>query len=78
MKSFDSNFQQLTNRDIPTILKLVSYPKSGKFESDFGYEQNFRTQRPKQFKMFMSNGVIIKDFCNLMFNFSLYLLLKKI
>lgn len=38
MKSFDSNFQQLTNRDIPTILKLVSYPKYGKIESDFGYE----------------------------------------
>uniref|UniRef100_A0AB33JHZ4 DUF600 domain-containing protein n=2 Tax=unclassified Prevotella TaxID=2638335 RepID=A0AB33JHZ4_9BACT len=29
------------NREIPTILKLVYFPKTGNFESYFGYERNF-------------------------------------
>uniref|UniRef100_A0AB33IYE5 DUF4372 domain-containing protein n=2 Tax=unclassified Prevotella TaxID=2638335 RepID=A0AB33IYE5_9BACT len=29
------------SKEIPTVLKLVYFPKTGKFESNFGYERNF-------------------------------------
>ena len=35
------------NRDIPTILRLVYFPKSGKFESNFGYEKNYSNSATK-------------------------------
>ncbi|WP_308377233.1 hypothetical protein, partial [Prevotella corporis] len=35
------------NREIPTILKLVYFPKTGKFESYFGYETNFSNSTTK-------------------------------
>ena len=35
------------NREIPTILKLVYFPKTGKFESYFGYEKTFSNSTTK-------------------------------
>jgi len=35
------------NRDVPTMLKLIYYPKTGKLESDFGYEKNFSNSNAK-------------------------------
>lgn len=35
------------NKNIPTILKLVYFPKSGKFESNFGYEKNYSNSATK-------------------------------
>lgn len=34
-------------RDVPTSLKLIYYPKSGKFESDYGYEPTFSNSNNK-------------------------------
>lgn len=34
-------------REVPTTLKLVYYPKTGKFESDFGYEKTFTHSKTK-------------------------------
>lgn len=35
------------NRDIPTILRLVYFPKSGKFESNFDYGKNYSNSATK-------------------------------
>ena len=48
------------NREIPTILKLVYFPKTGKFESYFGYEKNFSNSTTKTaqdvYEEWYSNG----------------------
>ena len=48
------------NREIPTILKLVYFPKTGKFESYFGYETNFSNSTTKTaqdvYEEWYSNG----------------------
>ncbi|WP_423754177.1 hypothetical protein [Campylobacter rectus] len=36
------------NRDILTILRLVYFPKSGKFESNFGYKKTTATRDRRQ------------------------------
>lgn len=48
------------NREIPTILKLVYFPKTGKFESYFGYKNNFSNHTTKTaqdvYEEWYSNG----------------------
>lgn len=48
------------NREIPTILKLVYFPKTGKFESYFGYEKTFSNSTTKTaqdvYEEWYSNG----------------------
>lgn len=48
------------NREIPTILKLVYFPKTGKIESCFGYEKNFSNSTTKTaqdvYEEWYSNG----------------------
>jgi hypothetical protein len=41
------NLFKSAGRDVPTSLKLIYYPKSGKFESDYGYEPTFSDSNTK-------------------------------